>query len=192
MSNDSVNSGRKNGRPAKGEPPRVPYEELDRILVFGEVVTCEDGDDCTTDYCDPSLGACKHPQMECGDADPCTADSCQAGECVNQEIPGCLGCEEDSQCDDSDLCTTDGCNTLVDPGECTYTAISCADGNACTNDFFNPLDGECVNNAIDCGDGNACTVDTCNKTSGACGHSALSCDDDGDPCTLGDRCSDHE
>ena len=50
MSNDSVNSGRKNGRPAKGEPPRVPYEELDRILVFGEVVTCEDGESTTVNY----------------------------------------------------------------------------------------------------------------------------------------------
>ena len=49
-SNDSVNSGRKPGRPKKGEPPRVPYEELDRILVFGEVVTCEDGESTTIHY----------------------------------------------------------------------------------------------------------------------------------------------
>ena len=44
MTDKLGNSGRKNGRPAKGDPPRVPYEELDRILVFGEVVTCEDGE----------------------------------------------------------------------------------------------------------------------------------------------------
>jgi len=50
MANDSVNSGRKPGRPKKGEPPRVPYEELDRILVFGEVVTCEDGESTTVHY----------------------------------------------------------------------------------------------------------------------------------------------
>ncbi len=50
MSDDSVNSGRKNGRPAKGDAPRVPYEELDRILVFGEVVTCEDGESTTVQY----------------------------------------------------------------------------------------------------------------------------------------------
>ncbi|MCC6649270.1 MAG: hypothetical protein IT374_27335 [Polyangiaceae bacterium] len=35
------------GRPRKGEGPRVPYEELDRILVFGEVVPCEDGNGTT-------------------------------------------------------------------------------------------------------------------------------------------------
>jgi len=44
------NSGRKNGRPRKGEPPRVPYEELDRILVFGEKVVCEDGESSTVVY----------------------------------------------------------------------------------------------------------------------------------------------
>ena len=38
---------RKNGRPRKGQGPRVPYEELDRILVFGEVVECEDGENAT-------------------------------------------------------------------------------------------------------------------------------------------------
>lgn len=38
------------GRPRKGEGPRVPYEELDRILVFGEVVPCEDGTGTTVVY----------------------------------------------------------------------------------------------------------------------------------------------
>lgn len=35
--------GRRGGRPRKGDAPRVPYEELDRLLVFGEVVPCEGG-----------------------------------------------------------------------------------------------------------------------------------------------------
>ena len=50
MTDELGNSGRKNGRPVKGDPPRVPYEELDRILVFGEVVTCEDGESTTVQY----------------------------------------------------------------------------------------------------------------------------------------------
>ncbi len=41
---------RKNGRPIKGDAPRVPYEDLDRLLVFGEVVTCEDGESTTVRY----------------------------------------------------------------------------------------------------------------------------------------------
>jgi len=50
MSDHTVNSGRKTGRPRKGDPPRVPYEELDRILVFGEVVETEDGAGSTVVY----------------------------------------------------------------------------------------------------------------------------------------------
>ena len=38
------------GRPRKGEAPRVPYEEVDRILVFGEVVPCEDGNGTAVAY----------------------------------------------------------------------------------------------------------------------------------------------
>jgi hypothetical protein len=41
---------RRGGRPRKSEGPRVPYEELDRILVFGEVVPCEDGNGTTVVY----------------------------------------------------------------------------------------------------------------------------------------------
>ncbi len=40
---DSVTSGRKNGRPRKVDGPRVPYDEIDRLLVFGEVVEAEAG-----------------------------------------------------------------------------------------------------------------------------------------------------
>ena len=50
MSDHTVNSGRKTGRPRKSDPPRVPYEELDRILVFGEVVETEDGAGNTVVY----------------------------------------------------------------------------------------------------------------------------------------------
>ena len=38
------------GRPRKSEGPRVPYEEVDRVLVFGEVVPCEDGNGTTVVY----------------------------------------------------------------------------------------------------------------------------------------------
>lgn len=35
------------GRPTKAEGPRVPYEELDKILVFGEIVPVGSGDETT-------------------------------------------------------------------------------------------------------------------------------------------------
>ena len=34
---------RAKGRPPKGAAPALPGEEVDRLLVFGEVVTCDDG-----------------------------------------------------------------------------------------------------------------------------------------------------
>lgn len=40
---DSESSGRKTGRPKKADGPRVPYDELDRLLVFGEVVQTAEG-----------------------------------------------------------------------------------------------------------------------------------------------------
>ena len=43
MSDDSENSGRKTGRPRKTEGPRVPYDDVDQLLVFGEVVHGDDG-----------------------------------------------------------------------------------------------------------------------------------------------------
>ncbi len=49
-SSDSDNSGNPIGRPRKGEGPRLPYEEIDRILVFGEVVACDDGKNTTVVY----------------------------------------------------------------------------------------------------------------------------------------------
>jgi len=50
VSNDSVNSGRKTGRPRKADGPGVSYEEVDRLLVFGEVVATEDGENTTVIY----------------------------------------------------------------------------------------------------------------------------------------------
>ena len=31
------------GRPRKADPPRIDYQQLDKLLVFGEVVPTEDG-----------------------------------------------------------------------------------------------------------------------------------------------------
>ena len=41
---------RRKGRPRKGDPPSVPYEEVDLILVHGEIVQTEDGKGSTVVY----------------------------------------------------------------------------------------------------------------------------------------------
>ena len=38
------------GRPRKADGPRVPYNEVDRLLVFGEVVECADGETSDVRY----------------------------------------------------------------------------------------------------------------------------------------------
>jgi len=40
-------TSRAKGRPPKGAAPALPAEEVDRLLVFGEVVTCDDGESQT-------------------------------------------------------------------------------------------------------------------------------------------------
>ena len=41
---------KRKGRPAKVDGARVPYEELDKLLVFGEQVPCDDTGESTTVY----------------------------------------------------------------------------------------------------------------------------------------------
>jgi hypothetical protein len=50
MSNNPSESS--SGRPRKADGPRVPYTEVDRLLVFGEVLSC--GDSEATDVSFPS------------------------------------------------------------------------------------------------------------------------------------------
>lgn len=52
MSKNSSNTttNRKYGRPMKCEAPRIPVEEVDRLLVFGEVISCENGETSTVRY----------------------------------------------------------------------------------------------------------------------------------------------
>ena len=66
-------------------------------------LTCDDGDQCTSDDCNPSTG-CVHAPVSCSDNDACTADSCtQAQGCAHTPI----------SCDDHDDCTTDSCDTTT-------------------------------------------------------------------------------
>ena len=48
MSNDPDSAGRKTGRPPKRDGPKVPYDEIDKLLVHGEVVEAESGGTTTT------------------------------------------------------------------------------------------------------------------------------------------------
>jgi hypothetical protein len=150
---------------------------------------CEDGDLCTAD--DTCVdGACVTGGPEtCDDGSACTFDLCdEAAGCVHvpSESPCCVGAT--SICEDGDPCTED----LCDPGTggCTSTpsAAKCNDNDACTTGDT-CSEGGCVGAPVDCDDGNPCTTDSCNKVQG-CFHQVVaggSCDD-GKACTTGDTC----
>lgn len=167
---------------------------------------CNDNNGCTlNDAC--VLGECVGDRKSCDDGNPCTRDSCQngpAGLCVN--TPHSDACDDGDACTVSDSCATGTCKgttrTCNDFNECTEDSCdpakgcvyvpkdgTCNDGDGCTlNDLC--VGGRCVGTPIDCDDNDSCTTDSC--SGGLCRNIAKgdgdSCDD-GNDCTLIDRCS---
>ena len=150
----------------------------------GALDTCDDGNQCTVDACDP-FGGCGHTSAPNGsacdpDASKCTNDVCDAGVC-NAVAP--------NLCDDKNACTTDSC--VAKTGACIYVKLSdggaCSDGNACT------IGDACQAGACEggppagCDDANQCTTDACDPI-GGCSHTAnvdgSTCELDGNKCTL--------
>lgn len=170
----------------------------------GSTLDCDDGNVCTADSCSPSNGLCLHAPTpgDCDDNNPCTTtDTCSGGKCVGSAPPdcddenvcttdycdpasGCVHLLNNAPCDDDNLCTTkDQCNL----GECVGgPALTCTDGNPCTDDGCKPEAGcSFTPNQAPCDDTNACTEnDTCKA--GWCVGTNSSCDDLS-PCTA-DSC----
>ena len=139
-------------------------------------VTCNDGNACTDDACNPATGACVYTNDNtntCSDGNLCTTDVCSAGSCVGTAIT----------CNDGKACTDDACNPAT--GACVYTndnTNTCTDGNACTADACSS--GTCVSTAITCNDGKACTDDSCNTSTGC-----VYTNDNTNTCTDGNACT---
>ena len=166
---------------------------------------CEDGDICTVgDQC--VAGECEHgPQIACDDGNPCTDDTCDSTVgCVHTpntavcddgnlctEIGTCDGgvCQPGKAitCDDEDVCTDNTCAPAIG---CVFThnTALCDDGNPCTSPDV-CSGGICGGGPVDCGDGNICTDDGCDPVTG-CVHTpnTASCDD-GNACTVADACA---
>jgi len=70
---------------------------------------CDDGDECTQDYCVPATGKCETDWICCdgdADCDPgnlCTKGICKNGKCETTPLP----------CFDDDPCTIDSCDSDV-------------------------------------------------------------------------------
>jgi len=143
-------------------------------------VACDDGDECTENFCDEAEG-CQTDPLICNDGNPCTLDSCDPA-------TGCL--KTPVSCDDGNACTLDACNKAT--GACAHVAATCNDSNACTFDACDSAVG-CKTTPVVCDDEDDCTVDSCNPASGCVNApTCFTCTedvecDDGNPCSM-DMC----
>ncbi|MBT9559364.1 MAG: hypothetical protein IV100_25270 [Myxococcales bacterium] len=150
---------------------------LDSCGAEGDVVTsCDDGDLCTIDACDPTTSFCVHvPDGSCQTEEPCLdapVQICQDGTLLWLDACGQLAGVADP-CADDDPCTIDGCDdeTL----SCSHTSAQTAD---CTGET--PVEDGCDQGAyLDCFAGGLVWVNACGEQKGI----AKLCDD-GDPCTV--------
>ncbi len=145
----------------------------------GGELSCDDGNLCTDDSCNP-LAGCQfnHNSVPCDDGDGCTlSGSCAGGWCV---------AGAPISCDDQNPCTLDECSD----GECENSPFDgpCEDGDACTlGDLC--VGGICIGGGVlDCNDQNLCTDDICDALTGCSNLPNVVVCDDGDICTDGDMC----
>jgi hypothetical protein len=181
---------------------------------------CDDGNPCTTDWCQAGAGcqatpnflACDNLDL-CDQGDICVDGECRGGDqkldcdddndCTLDSCDPALGCQHAAGgggCTDGDVCTSgDHCEGEVCvPGE---QPLNCNDGNLCTADTCHPIVG-CLHKMLEnniccqggkspCDDGNYCTTDNCDPETGDCSWVINDLPcDDGDACTAGDHCVD--
>jgi hypothetical protein len=121
--------------------------------VWADLASCDDGNPCTDNVCDPLLG-CVSTAKEglCDDGNACTVgDHCEMGACVY---------DDEFFCGDNNECTDDACDPLLG---CVYklNQAPCSDGNACT-EGEQCSTGVCGGGKpLSCDDGSACTTDSC-------------------------------
>ncbi len=115
--------------------------------------TCDDGNACTNDTCNPVSG-CKQTNNTVS----CASDGCFVGQVCSG---GSCGGGTPKDCSDGNSCTSDFCDFgncahgfLPNAATCT-TGTDCVVGETCA-------DGVCGGGGpMDCNDNNPCTIDSC-------------------------------
>ncbi len=128
----------------------------------GGLRVCDDGDACTTDYCDPEIGCTREIEPPCAveDGNPCTLDGCdpETG-CFHLPLEG-TPCQDGLDCNGSEICAAGEC--IGEPCPCVEDASCENSANPCSETFCDPLTSTCV--AVpatgECEDGNPCTEGT--------------------------------
>ena len=147
----------------------------------GDVTVCDDQNLCTSDSCNPKQGCVfADNTLPCTDGDVCTlGDVCAGASCQPGKV---------TLCNDGNACTEDSCDKT---NGCVFAAnaASCSDGNVCTQGD-QCVAGKCAPGApYLCDDGNPCTTDLCDPVNGCMATASKIPCDDGDICTLGDVCA---
>jgi len=126
----------------------------------GSTTTCDDGDACTLDACDPMTGGCVAGPPGCDDTNPCTLDSCGRSGCEHTPVA------DGTICTDGNACTLgDACHM----GQCVAAgSVGCDDGDFCTLDTCETATGQCLRDDRSCDDGDDRTGDACDSGAGAC------------------------
>ncbi|MFT7580187.1 MAG: MYXO-CTERM domain-containing protein [Myxococcota bacterium] len=165
---DCVNTPRAGGSPCNDGNSCTVSDQCVAGICAGLAASCDDGDPCTAETCDPVSGCVMTPVSGggCDDENACTTgDACLVGECVGAV----------TTCDDANPCTDDSCLT---DGSCAHAAgvdgIDCDDGDSCTEADSCAL-GVCGGDARDCDDGDSCTIDSCDAD--GCVNSIMACPD---------------
>jgi hypothetical protein len=86
--------------------------------------SCDDGDPCTTDACDPTNG-CSHSPTVCPSTDPCNAPTCDPGVgCTAHPAPDGTVCG-DSDCTTAHVCIAGACvsRAVPDGAACGHASI---------------------------------------------------------------------
>jgi hypothetical protein len=177
--------------------------------------SCPDGDPCTFDYCNPSVG-CYHPYntAPCDDGDACTGppsapgktdgDHCAQGKCLGSPYTDATKLTLICQCQVDTDCKNYDANKCQAPHKCSQAHICTLTGSVppdpcaaiankspCKTYACKIADGTCAAtnkiNGLGCSDGKFCTsADVCSN--GDCLGTPNLCDD-GNVCTTDASCA---
>lgn len=104
------------------------HDRCESGTCVGESIRCDDGVECTADYCDPAIGCTTRPSDGvCADLDPCTLDQCTPSGCQNPVAPDGTACGPVVSCVTAEICILHRCVQVELPD-----GAPCDDGDPCT------------------------------------------------------------
>jgi YD repeat-containing protein len=145
----------------------------------------DDGNPCTADWCEPTLGVTHAPLpmgLSCSDGNLCNGDErCSAGGLCLPGAPPAAGTS----------CVLGACGGACAGGWCLVEGGSCSDGEPCTTGDTCDPHGQCVGTpapvGTSCSDGDLCNGDEACDGAGECEAAVAPAVDDDDPSTV-DAC----